>query len=42
MWEIFDKTMTTAERRMQELMNQDIPVVERIKKIIYNHIKRAG
>ena len=30
--------MTTAERRMQELMNQDMPVVERIKKIIYNQI----
>ncbi len=38
LWEIFDKTMTTAERRMQELMNQDMSVVERIKKIIYNHI----
>lgn len=38
LWEIFDKTMTTAERRNQELMDQDMPIVERIKKIIYNQI----
>lgn len=38
LWEIFDKTMTTAERRIQELMELDIPVVERIKKIIYIQI----
>jgi len=38
LWEIFDKTMTTAERRIQELMNQDMPVIERLEKIIYNQI----
>ncbi len=38
LWEIIDHTMTTAELRIQELMNQEMPVVERIEKIIYNQI----
>jgi AcrR family transcriptional regulator len=38
LWEIFDKTMTTAERRIKELMNQDMSIIERIEKIIHNQI----
>ena len=38
LWEIFDKTMTTAEQRMEELMNRKMPVEERLKAVVYNHI----
>ncbi|MDA8334112.1 MAG: TetR/AcrR family transcriptional regulator [Peptococcaceae bacterium] len=38
LWEIIDRTMITAERRMRELMEQDMPVLERIRRIILNHI----
>lgn len=38
LWEIIDRTMNTAEQRMQELMKQEMPLIERIKRIILNHI----
>lgn len=39
LWEIFDRTMSTAEKRMQELMKEEMDPVSRLKKIIVNHIK---
>lgn len=39
LWEIFDRTMSTAERRMQELMQEEMDSVSRLKKIIINQIK---
>ncbi len=38
LWEIVDQTMCTAERRMETLMQQEMPVLERLKQIIYNQI----
>ncbi|MDD4169574.1 MAG: TetR/AcrR family transcriptional regulator [Desulfotomaculaceae bacterium] len=38
LWEIVDRSMCTAERRMQEIAGQEMPVVERIKQIIFNQI----
>ena len=38
LWEIIDQTMCTAERRMETLMQQEMPVLERLKQIIYNQI----
>ncbi len=39
LWEIFDRTLSTAERRMQELMKIDMDPVSRLKQIIINQIK---
>lgn len=38
LYEIFDQTMTTAEFRLNKLMEQKMTVEERIRKFIYNHI----
>ncbi len=38
LYEIFDQTMTTAEVRLNMLMELDMSVVERITKIVFNHI----
>ncbi len=37
-FEIFDQTMTTAEKRLSMLMKKEMSVEERIRKIIYNQI----
>ena len=39
LWKICDKTMSTAERRMQELMKVEMDPVSRLKQIIINHIR---
>ncbi len=38
LFEIFDQTMATAEKRLSNLMKEDMSVEERIRKIVYNHI----
>lgn len=38
LYEIFDQTMTTAEKRMEKLMEEKMSVQERLKAIIFNHI----
>lgn len=38
LWEIVDRSMCTAERRMQEIAGQEMPVAEKIKRIIFNQI----
>ncbi|RJX25747.1 MAG: TetR/AcrR family transcriptional regulator [Dethiobacter sp.] len=38
LFEIFDQTMTTAENRLNKIMEQDMTVEKRIRSIIYNHI----
>lgn len=38
LWEIFDKTMTTAERRLAELLKLDLPMAEKVSQIVYNQI----
>jgi len=38
LYEIFDQSMTTAEIRLNKLMEQKMTVEERIRKFIYNHI----
>lgn len=38
LYEIFNQTMTTAEKRMEKLMQEEKPVEEQIRAIIFNHI----
>ena len=38
LYEIFDQTMTTAEARLNMLMEQEMSIEERIRKIVFNHI----
>ncbi|MCL2336710.1 MAG: TetR/AcrR family transcriptional regulator [Firmicutes bacterium] len=39
LWAIFDRTMSTAEKRMQELMKKKMDPVSRLKQIIVNHVR---
>lgn len=38
LFEIFDQTMATAEKRLNNLMKEEMTVEERIRKIVFNHI----
>jgi len=38
LWEIFDKTMNTAEKRIEELLKRDMSVEKSIRALIHNHI----
>ena len=38
LFEIFDQTMETAEKRLNNLMKEEMTVEERIRKIVFNHI----
>jgi len=38
LWQIIDSVMLTAERRMQELKGQPMSTIERLRRVISNHI----
>ena len=38
LWEIFDKTMTTFEQRMEQFAQKSLPVKDYIRAIVHNHI----
>ncbi|NMB35830.1 MAG: TetR/AcrR family transcriptional regulator [Firmicutes bacterium] len=38
LYAIFDQTMTTAEKRLEKLLSEEMTVEEKIRGVIYNHI----